>query len=78
MKHLSVLLVVGLGAPDLLLDGGDERNRDVFERISGYTRDGAFHPADMVISNADVANTYMKMIPGGESDPNSTNSLPPG
>lgn len=28
-----------------------------------YTRDGAFHPADIVISNADVANTYMKMIP---------------
>lgn len=34
-------------------------------KVTGlYTRDGAFHPADMVISNADVANTYMKMIPG--------------
>lgn len=33
-------------------------------KITGlYTRDGSFHPADMVISNADVANTYMKMIP---------------
>lgn len=33
-------------------------------KVTGlYTRDGAFHPADIVISNADVANTYMKMIP---------------
>jgi phytoene desaturase len=34
-------------------------------KVTGlFTRDGAFHPADIVVSNADVANTYMKMIPG--------------
>lgn len=33
-------------------------------KVTGlYTRDGVFHPADIIISNADVANTYMKMIP---------------
>lgn len=33
-------------------------------KINGlYTADGVFHPADIVVSNADVANTYMKMIP---------------
>lgn len=33
-------------------------------KISGVnTRDGVFHPFDIVVSNADVANTYMKMIP---------------
>jgi len=33
-------------------------------KITGlYTQDKVFHPFDIVISNADVANTYMKMIP---------------
>ena len=33
-------------------------------KVSGlFTHDGVFHTADIVISNADVANTYMKMIP---------------
>jgi phytoene desaturase len=41
-------------------------------KVTGvYTRDGAFHPADVVISNADVANTYMKMIPAEHRKKNS-------
>ncbi len=36
-------------------------------KVTGlYTRDGAFHPADIVVSNADVANTYLKMIPSAQ------------
>ncbi len=41
-------------------------------KVTGlYTRDGLFHPADIVISNADVANTYMKMIPAQSRKKNS-------
>ena len=33
-------------------------------KITGLqTQNGDFHPFDIVVSNADVANTYMKMIP---------------
>ena len=45
-------------------------------RITGlYTRDGSFHPADIVISNADVANTYLKMIPASQRRKNSDGRL---
>lgn len=41
-------------------------------KVTGlYTADGVFHPADVVISNADVANTYMKMIPAQHRKKNS-------
>jgi phytoene desaturase len=45
-------------------------------RVTGLrTRDGAFHPADIIISNADVANTYMKMIPAKHRRRNSDGRL---
>ncbi|HVN54929.1 MAG TPA: phytoene desaturase [Anaerolineaceae bacterium] len=45
-------------------------------RLTGlYTRDGRFHPADIVVSNADVANTYLKMIPANQRRRNSDGRL---
>jgi phytoene desaturase len=40
-----------------------------------FTRDGVFHAADSVISNADVANTYMKMIPAEARKKNTNGRL---
>ncbi len=63
-------LVNALGRLIEELGGRFHLNANVAEIVTDGRRatgirlaDGSFHPADHVISNADVANTYMKMIP---------------